>query len=467
METEIAVYPTLTPIIHSWVENFLKNTENIHQLFKKYGSPINILFSEPFLENYQAYRDVLENHGLDHLICFARKANKGTTFVKAARDNDFGVDTASYRELEQCLELGITPDKLVLTAAIKNLNLIELAISNDVLIIVDNQDELDQIEQVAFTLDKIANIGIRIGGFEVNGHKLYTRFGFDVDVVTDIMIARVSPSEQLNFKGFHFHLNGYSIDQRAKALTQTIALIDKLKKYSINTDFIDIGGGLLINYLEDENEWNNFQSELKLAVQGARSPLTFQNDGLGYQMIDDELCGQLKTYPYFNKKNKAEFLNDILSYPTHRGTIGSLLKDRKISLRLEPGRSLLDQSGITISRVVFRKYDSQNNLLIGLDMNRTQLCSSSADFLLDPIVIHQHNTEYNEPTSGYFVGAYCLEQDVILKRKINLQKIPEIGDIVCFVNTAGYMMHFYETEAHLFQLATNLSIQKNGDIIED
>ncbi|UII19704.1 alanine racemase [Fulvivirga ligni] len=467
METEIALYPTLTPIIHSWVENFLKDSDQIHDLFKKYGSPINILSPEPFLENFQAYKEVLESHGLDHLVCFARKANKGTTFVKAARDHGFGVDTASYRELEQCLDLGVNPKKIVLTASIKNINLLELAVSNDVLIIVDNQDELDQIEQVALELGQTAKIGIRIGGFEVNGHKLYTRFGFDIDNVLNIMLERVYPSEQLNFKGFHFHLNGYSIDQRAKALTQTIALIDKLGKYNINTTFIDIGGGLLINYLENEDEWNLFKNELKLAVQGARDPITFQNDGLGYQMIDDELCGELKTYPYFNKKNKAAFLNDILSYPTHRGTIGSLLKDRNISLRLEPGRSLLDQCGITISKVVFRKYDSQNNLLIGLDMNKTQLYSSSADFLLDPIVINQHSTEYNEPTSGYFVGAYCLEQDVILKRKINLEKVPEIGDIVCFVNTAGYMMHFYETEAHLFQLATNLSLLNTGELKED
>ena len=60
------------------------------------------------------------------------------------------------------------------------------------------------------------------------------------------------------------------------------------------------------------------------------------------------------------------------------------------------------------------------------------------------------------PVAAYFVGAYCLEQDVILQRKINLPAVPEIGDLVCFFNTAGYMMHFYESEAHLFDLATNL-----------
>ncbi|HCV81197.1 MAG TPA: diaminopimelate decarboxylase, partial [Zunongwangia profunda] len=52
--------------------------------------------------------------------------------------------------------------------------------------------------------------------------------------------------------------------------------------------------------------------------------------------------------------------------------------------------------------------------------------------------------------------AYCLERDVLLKRKVTLPKLPEIGDVVVFVNTAGYMMHFFETQAHLFELAPNL-----------
>jgi diaminopimelate decarboxylase len=92
-------------------------------------------------------------------------------------------------------------------------------------------------------------------------------------------------------------------------------------------------------------------------------------------------------------------------------------------------------------------------------MNRTQMFSSSADYLLDPIFFPK--TKKNEKTCEvYFVGSYCLEQELILKRKIVLPQTPEIGDLVCFVNTAGYMMHFYESEAHLFDLAKNLVVEK-------
>ena len=127
---------------------------------------------------------------------------------------------------------------------------------------------------------------------------------------------------------------------------------------------------------------------------------------------------------------------------------------------MEPGRSLLDQCGLSIAQVAFRKTDSAGNLLVGLAMNRTQLRSSSADFLVDPIHIPKQPKENNlsMQSHGYLVGAYCLEQELILKRKLTFQQYPEVGDLIAFPNTAGYMMHFFESEAHLFELAANVFV---------
>ena len=139
------------------------------------------------------------------------------------------------------------------------------------------------------------------------------------------------------------------------------------------------------------------------------------------------------------------------------------LEDNEIELRLEPGRSLLNQVGITMARVAHRKVDARGNHLIGLEMNMSQLKSSSADFLLDPFVSYHNEDATQQPIEAYFTGAYCLEQDVILKRKVALKQLPSIGDVVIFVNTAGYMMHFYETEAHLFKQAQNVSIAEKKE----
>jgi len=75
------------------------------------------------------------------------------------------------------------------------------------------------------------------------------------------------------------------------------------------------------------------------------------------------------------------------------------------------------------------------------------------------------NEDKADAVEVYFTGAYCLERDVLLKRKISLPKLPEINDVVVFVNTAGYMMHFFETQAHLFELATNLVYNEKSDSI--
>jgi diaminopimelate decarboxylase len=118
---------------------------------------------------------------------------------------------------------------------------------------------------------------------------------------------------------------------------------------------------------------------------------------------------------------------------------------------------------MTVARVAFRKQDLNGDWLIGLEMNRTQMFSSSADFLLEPTVIYKEKpTANDESVKAFFVGAYCLEQEFLLKRKIKLEKLPAIGDAVCFPNTAGYMMHFFESEAHLFDLAENLVFNDAG-----
>ena len=461
------LYPPLTPIINHWMKKVFANHPFLDGLFQKYGSPINILYTDPFEENYEQFAQLFDKHKLSHTIFFARKANRCKIFVKESKRLGFGVDTASYLELKQCLDIGCDPKKLVLTAAVKNEQLVQLALQHHVLIILDNEDECRLVNRIAGELGKTAKIGIRISGFQYNGDKLYSRFGFDTDHVVEFITSHFGRNnifKNLQFAGFHFHLNGYSTEQRSEALLQTIHIADRLKTHNIRTSFIDMGGGILINYLSSQSEWEKFWEELKKAVRGERQPITFGNDGLGYEIIDGNLHGKPDVYPYYNESPKEVFLDNVLSYRNQeRETPAELLRERGIEIRIEPGRSLLDQSGFTMAKVIHRKKDSRGNWLVGLGMNRSQLSSSSADFLLDPVYIPtQKKSREMRSTSVFLTGGYCLEQDIILKRKIVLPCLPEPGDIVCFPNTAGYMMHFYETRSHLFEFSTNLVLDESS-----
>lgn len=452
-------YLPLAPLIHPWIEGLVENKEMLAKKVQEEDSPLNIHSLVPFIENIQSYQQVFQKYGLRYGIYFARKANKCISFAQQAFQSGQRVDTASFRELKQCLDAEIPAEILLVTAAVKNRNLLELAVKNEVIVVIDNRDEYYLLKQITEELEKSITVVIRVSGFTLNEKRLHSRFGFSLIEAKELIEELSTEGGFLNYNGLHFHLNGYSVEERVAAIEQCIGLIDTLQSEGIRTFSLDIGGGFLVNYLKDSSQWSTFNNELKQAVLGQRDPLTYQNDSLGIIKTDVGIQGKPLVYPYSNTNYRELFLDGILtsSSEIYQKTIHELIKQRNLELRIEPGRSLVDQSGVTVAVVVFRKKDTSNELLIGLEMNRSQLRSSSADFLVDPIHLPlKTESEQQEACYGFLVGAYCLEQELILKRKVKFEKYPEVGDLLVFPNTAGYMMHFFESEAHQFNLAQNL-----------
>lgn len=153
------------------------------------------------------------------------------------------------------------------------------------------------------------------------------------------------------------------------------------------------------------------------------------------------------------------------------GTIAEMLRERTLQLRCEPGRSLLDGCGMTLAKVAFGKERSDGVSLLGLHMNRTQCRSTSADFLLDPILIHAAEPRHpREPFNGFLVGAYCIEEELILRRRFEFPHGAAPNDLIAFPNTAGYLMHIVESASHQLPLAINLVWNGEGwapDAIEE
>lgn len=452
--------PTLTPLTSLWMHQLMGDKSVLNALVHMHGSPINIHHADSMEENYNSYHNVFEEFGLSHKIFFARKANKTKAVALKAYALGMGIDTASLQEYTQCLDMGIPATDLIVTAAVKNRRLVEKAVHHGSLLILDNEDECVLVQAVAEEQNKKAIVGFRISGFFLNEKRLYSRFGFDLLAITEFITANFIESDKYNllkYAGLHFHLNGYSIEERKFALTQCLAFAQLLSKKGLKTDFIDIGGGILMNYLKNESEWDYFNMQLRKAISGKTTEITFENQGLGLEELNGDQQGELKTYPFWSPVTKGDFVRKILRHQTHSGeTLGDISKKLGIEIRIEPGRSLLDQVGLTVAKVAFRKLDSRGNWLVGLEMNMTQILSGSADFLVDPVVLYQEEGFEGEPVAVFFTGAYCLERDIILKRKIALPKLLKVGDLVIFINTAGYMMHFFESSAHLFPLATNL-----------
>jgi diaminopimelate decarboxylase len=443
------------------MENLLDQPSKARTWLDMHGSPLHVLVASEFTRNVNDLLLPLRQRGISGTLFFARKANKLPWFVGLCKETGIGVDTASLRELQETLLLGVSPDQIVVTAISKGHELISLAISKGCLLIIDNSDELEMVRSVARSLGTSARIGLRFSGFIANGRKIFSRFGFPIADWPQLNAELIAdPSLQIEL--FHAHLDRYDVNERALAARQLIDCADSAAATGRSISSIDLGGGILMRYLKEASQWRHFLDDLLSSIAGNRPLFTYQGDGLGYYKAGREVHGSPDLYPAWNDISKERFIAAILDHTKNGVPLHRELSARKIKLFFEPGRSLLDNVGITLAKVCFRKRDTSGNLLIGLEMNRTNLRPFRAEFCSDPILLSEESHEMRKKSTegAFLVGNLCTESDLLFKRKLQLSYLPQPGDIFCFANTAGYLAHHAETGTHGGPLPTNLLVDE-------
>ncbi|MCA9800509.1 MAG: alanine racemase [Cyanobacteria bacterium HKST-UBA02] len=458
--------PPLTGRQSSWIEKLLERPGLLDDLVTEWGSPLHLFATAPFDENVEALGAPLRERGLDGGLYFARKANKLPWFVSRCLDLGIGVDTASLEELEETLALGLPEEQVVLTAVGKSARLVARAVEAGVLIVADNHDELNAIKQAARQIGRSARIGLRFSGFELDGRTIHSRFGFPLKEAGDVL-ERVIHCEHLRVSVLHAHLDRYDPRERAAAVRQLMEIADGLAAGGQNVDGIDIGGGILMRYLDDAAQWEAFLSRLQEAVQGRCEPITVGNDGFGFRLENGALVGQPDLYPAYNEIAGAKFIEAVLDNDESGKHLYRELKERGMKLFFEPGRALLDGAGATVASVVFRKRDTRGDLLVGLAMNRMNLRPFRAEFCVDPILLAGGLREASRE-GAFLVGCLCSESDFIYRRRLAMEQIPEPGDLFVFPNTAGYLVHHMEIGTHGGSLPANLLIEpENFSVLEN
>ncbi len=403
---------------------------------------MNLINPQPMERNAAELTEAAAARDVRLRVFFARKANKALSLVDEAKRLGLGVDVASERELRQVLDRGVAPGDVIVTAAVKPEPLLELCLDSGAPVAIDNRDELRLLCDIAARRDRRAEVAVRLAPEPARG-KPPTRFGMTAGEIAEAL-AGAEP-EALRVAGVHFHLDGYDAGDRVAAIAESIRLIDDLRDGGHDPRFLDIGGGIPMSYLESPGEWEEFWAEHKRALAGERSEITFDGHELG------------AVYPYSQSPVRGDWLAQVLDASLHTGTVAEALLARDLELRCEPGRSLLDGCGMTLARVEFRKQRQDETWLIGLAMNRTQVRSTSDDFMVDPLLLRPGGT--GEPTDaieGYLVGAYCIERELLSWRRFTFPQGVAVGDVVAFPNTAGYLMHILESASHQIPLAQNL-----------
>ncbi|MCS5479887.1 FAD/NAD(P)-binding protein [Corynebacterium sp. YIM 101645] len=422
--------PPLTARLDPWAQELTSDLPACRELLAEFGSPVNVLDPGPMPGNIQELVAAGADCGVDTRIFFARKANKALAFVDAVRDAGHGVDVASENELAQVLARGVPGERIILSAAIKPDRLLELAIANQVTISADSRAELERIS--ALTAGRRAHVAPRVAPDP--GLLPPTRFG---ERSRDWAVHLAGPVAGVDIVGLHVHLHGYSATDRATALRECFSLIDTLRTAGHDPSFIDLGGGVPMSYLDDGQQWEDYQQARRAVLDGYATPFTWKSDPLA------------NVYPFHQAPVRGAWLREVLAEGIAEGLV-----DRGLRLHLEPGRSLLDGCGLILAEVAFVKTRSDGVPLVGLAMNRTQCRTTSDDYLVDPIHLTEHTG--GEEVEAYLVGAYCIEDELILRRRIRFPQGVRAGDVIAIPNTAGYFMHILESASHQIPLAKNV-----------
>ena len=282
-------------------------------LAKEYGTPLYVYSETALTAAYKAYEHAFAAN--QPLICYAVKANGNLSVLKHFASLGSGFDIVSGGELQRVLAAGGEAGKVIFSGVGKSVDEIKLALQVGVKCFnVESLPELDRINAVAAELGMTAAISLRINpDVDAQTHPYIStglkenKFGIAfVDAMGAYRHAAALPN--LRIVGIDCHIGSQLIDLSplAEALERLLVLVDQLAAQGIVLHHIDIGGGVGIVY-------------------------------------NDEAQPDLQAYA---------------------DTVARLLEGRPQHLVMEPGRSLVGNAGLLLTKVEFIKQGEDKNFVI-------------------------------------------------------------------------------------------------------
>lgn len=232
---------------------------SVTKLAEEYGTPLYIYSAATFRRHFEAFDSAFE--GLDHLTCYSVKANSNLSVLKMLGEAGAGMDVVSGGELYRALKAGIAPEKIVYSGVGKRDSEIREALTAGILMFnVESMAELVRINEVAGDMGKKASISIRINpDVDPQTHPYIStgmkknKFGLDIENSLEAYKLALE-LENIEPIGMDCHIGSQltSIDPFLEALDKLLAFYEKLKALGVNVKYLDLGGGLGINYNEEE-----------------------------------------------------------------------------------------------------------------------------------------------------------------------------------------------------------------------
>ena len=354
----------------------------IKNIADEVGTPFYLYSYHTLVRHFTVFDEAFKS--ITHLVCFSAKANSNLALLRLFANLGGGVDVVSGGELYRALKGGADPRKIVFSGVGKREDEIKYALETGILMFnVESSQELSAINEVAGRIGKKANIAIRVNpDIDPKTHP-YISTGlkqnkFGIDILRAPMAYRLaSQLPNLKIVGIDCHIGSQLIEVEpiVQALRKLKQLVEDLRKEGIEIQYLDLGGGLGITY-------------------------------------DDE-----------EPPHPMEYASNILDEIKGFGCI----------LILEPGRVIVGNAGILVTKVLYTKENEEKRFFI-VDAGMNDLVRPSYYGSYHQILPVKEETR--EEVVADIVGPLCESGDFLAKGR----KIPKVdpGELIAVMSAGAY-----------------------------
>ena len=325
--------------------NYKKNSlyiENIsiQRIAKKFGTPSYCYSLNKLKLNIRNFKKYFRS--INPLLCFSVKSNSNLQILKEINKMGMGADVVSKGELIMALKSGISPKKIVFSGVGKTFDELKFAIDKNILLInSESESEINQIEKISKIKRKKIDIGVRLNPNidsktlkKISTGKKEDKFG-----LTEInflkAINKFKNSKYLNIRCLSVHIGSQITDHKPYAkMLKVIGSV--IKKSNHNFDFVDLGGGMGIKYNKETKklDYKKYNSIIKNFLNKYRTKIIFEP---GRSIIGDTALLLTKVL-YIKKTRKINFvildaaMNDLMRPALYgsRHEIMASIKNKKM-----------------------------------------------------------------------------------------------------------------------------------------
>ena len=365
---------------------FIKNKlsfdkKNVENLAKKFGTPLYCYSHNKIKSNILELKKYFQS--FSPLICFAVKSNTNIKILKEIKKFNLGADVVSIGELLKALKAGIKAKKIVFSGVGKTSSELDYAIKQNILLInAESKSEILEIEKIAKKKKKIVDIGVRLNPntdaqtlSQISTGKKENKFGVGEKVFLQL-VKYINKSKNLNLKCLSVHIGSQILNH--KPYQRMLKVVDKIiRKSKYKFEYIDLGGGMGIDY--DHN-------------------------------------------------------NSKLNLEKYSLNIKKFIKTHKVKIIFEPGRSIIGDSAILITKIIYIKEGDKKDFII-LDVAMNDLMRPAL-YGAKHKIIPLRKVSKKSKKSYEFVGPICESTDTFSIVK-NYQKLNE-KDFLAICDVGAY-----------------------------